>query len=89
MKTKETAKQAQRKLKKGKKKKVNSFQNSQEEQSKELQQGEQKSREKVFYQNVKGLKSKICALDETIDDYDPSLILLVETHLAKEEPVEI
>ena len=38
---------------------------------------------------MRGLKSKTDALDETIDDYEPSLICLVETHLAKEEQIEI
>ena len=44
---------------------------------------------KVFYQNVRGMKSKIDASNEAIDDYKPSLIYLVETHLAKEEQTEI
>ena len=44
---------------------------------------------KIFYQNVRGLKSKIDALDEVIDDYKPNLICLVETHLAKEEQIGI
>ena len=38
---------------------------------------------KIFYQNVRGLKSKINALDEVIDEYKPNLICLVETHLTK------
>ena len=37
----------------------------------------------VLYQNVRGLKLKISALDE------PSFICLVETHLPKEEQIEI
>ena len=40
---------------------------------------------KIYYQNVRGLKSKIHSLAETIDDYEPTLICLVETHLSKEE----
>ena len=43
----------------------------------------------MFYQNVRGLKSKIDALDETIDDYKTNLICLAETHLAKEEQIGI
>ena len=37
------------------------------------------------YQNARGLKSKIVSLAETIDDYEPTLICLVETHLSKEK----
>lgn len=44
---------------------------------------------KLFYQNVRGLKSEIDALDEIIDDYEQNLICLVETYLAKEEQLEI
>ena len=40
---------------------------------------------KVFYQNVRGLKSKVDSIMETISDYQPILICLVETHLEKEE----
>ena len=43
----------------------------------------------MFYQNVRRWKSKIDALDETIEDYEPSLICLVETHLTKEEQIKI
>ena len=42
---------------------------------------------KIFSQNVRGLKSKINILDETIVDYGPSLTYLVETDLGKEEQV--
>ena len=44
---------------------------------------------KMFYQNVRGLKSKIDALDEVIGDYKPNIICLVETRLAKEEQIGI
>ena len=44
---------------------------------------------KIFYQNVRGLKSKIDPLDEATNDYKPNLICLVETHLAKEEQIGI
>ena len=43
---------------------------------------------KIFYQNIKELKSKIDILDKVIDDYKPNQIL-VEIHLAKEEKVGI
>ena len=39
------------------------------------------------YQNARGLKSKIVSLAETIDDYEPTLICLVETHLSKEKQI--
>ena len=42
---------------------------------------------KIFSQNVRGLKSKINILDETIVDYGPSLTYLVETDLGKEEQI--
>ena len=38
---------------------------------------------------MRGLKSKIDALDEVIDCYKPNLICLVESHLAKEEQIGI
>ena len=44
---------------------------------------------KIYYQNVRGLKSKFDSLAETIDDYEPTLIRLVETHLSKEEQIQI
>ena len=40
---------------------------------------------KVFYQNIGGLRSKVDSIMETISDYQPILICLVETHLQKEE----
>ena len=39
---------------------------------------------KVFYQNIRGLKSKVDSIMETFSDYQPMLIYLVETHLQKE-----
>ena len=44
---------------------------------------------KIFYQNVRGLNSKIDKLEEAIDDHKPDLICLVETHLAKEDQIGI
>ena len=40
---------------------------------------------KIYYQNDRGLKSKIDSLSEIIDDYEPTLICLVETHLSKKK----
>ena len=39
----------------------------------------------VFYQSVRWLKSKVDSLMETIRNYQPILIWLVETNLGKEE----
>ena len=44
---------------------------------------------KVFYQNVKGLKSKVDSIMETISEYQPMLICSVKTHLQKEEEIRI
>ena len=44
---------------------------------------------KIYYQNVRGLKSKIDFLAKTIDDYKPTLICLVETQLSKEKQIQI
>ena len=44
---------------------------------------------KIFCQNVRGLKSKIDALDEAINDYKQKLVRLGETHLAKEKQIAI
>ena len=44
---------------------------------------------KLYYQNVRGIKSKIDSLIELVDDFDPTIICLVETHLLKEEEIKI
>ena len=44
---------------------------------------------KIYYQNVRGLKSKVDSLDETIEGYEPTLICLLEIHLTKEEQIQI
>ena len=44
---------------------------------------------KVFYQSVRGLKSKVDSTIEIISDYQPILICLVETHLQKYEKIMI
>ena len=38
---------------------------------------------------MRGLRSKIDALDEGIDDYEQKLVHLGETHLAKEKQIAI
>ena len=42
---------------------------------------------KIYYQNVRGLKSKLDSLQEMIDDYQPVLVCIVETHMQKEEEI--
>ena len=44
---------------------------------------------KIYYQNVGGLKSKLDLLQEMIDDYQPALVCIVETHMQKEEEIQI
>ena len=44
---------------------------------------------KIYYQNVRGLKSKLDSLQEMLDDYQPSLICILETHMQKEEGIQI
>ena len=44
---------------------------------------------KTFYQHVRDLKSKTDSLAETIAEYEPTLIRLVETHLIKEVQIQI
>ena len=44
---------------------------------------------KVFYQNPRGLNSKVDPLMETVSDYQTMLICLIETHLQKEVEIRI
>ena len=44
---------------------------------------------KIYYQNVRGLKSKLDSLQERIDDYQPALVCIVETNMQKEEEIQI
>ena len=44
---------------------------------------------KVFYQNIRGLKSKLDSTTKTISDYKTILIWLVETDVQKEEEIRI
>ena len=39
---------------------------------------------KIFYQNIRGIISKVDSLTETVDDTNPTIICLVETHMLKE-----
>ena len=64
--------------------------NKRTEQSNEITKKKtRRSNFKVFYQNIRGLKSKVGSITETISDYQPILICLVETHLEKEEEIRI
>ena len=44
---------------------------------------------KIYYQNVRGLKSKLDSLQEMIDDYQPALVCIVETHMQKEKEIQM
>ena len=44
---------------------------------------------KIYYQNVRGLKSKLDSLQEMIDYYQPSLVCIVETYMQKQEEIQI
>ena len=44
---------------------------------------------KVFYQNVRGVKSKLDSIMKTISDYRPILIYLAEKYLQKEKEIRI
>ena len=44
---------------------------------------------KTYYQNVGKLKSKLDSLQEMIDDYQPALVCIIETHMQKEEEIQI
>ena len=41
----------------------------------------------IFYQNIRGIKSKVESLTETEDDTNPTIICLVETHMLKKEEI--
>ena len=44
---------------------------------------------KIYYQNIRGLKSKLDSQQEMIHDYQPALVCIVETHMQKEEEIQI
>ena len=43
----------------------------------------------IFYQNIRGIKSKVDSLTETVDYTNPTIICLVETHMVKEVEITI
>ena len=43
----------------------------------------------ICHRNVIGLKSKLDSLQEMIDDYQPALVCIVQTHMLKEEEIQI
>ena len=43
----------------------------------------------TYYQNARGLKSKLDSRQEMIDHYQPSLECIIETHLHKEQEIQI
>ena len=44
---------------------------------------------KVYYNNIRGIKSKIKSIKEIIENDQPTLIGIVETHLNQEDKIEI
>ena len=44
---------------------------------------------KIYCQNVRGLKSKLDSPQEMIDDYQSALVCIVETHMQKEEEIQM
>ena len=44
---------------------------------------------KVYYNNIRGIKSKIKSIKEIIENDQPTLIGIVETHLNREDEIEI
>ena len=43
----------------------------------------------IVYQNIKGLKSKVDSVQKLVDDCQPNLLCLVETHMQEEEEITI
>ena len=43
----------------------------------------------IVYQNIRGLKSKVDSVQELVDDCQPNLLCLVETHMQEEEKITI
>ena len=44
---------------------------------------------KIYYQNVRGLNSKLDSLQQIIDDYQLSLVCIVETRMQKEKEIQV
>ena len=43
----------------------------------------------IFYQSIRGTRSKVDSLTETVDDTDPTIICIVETYMLKEEEITV
>ena len=43
----------------------------------------------IVYQNIRGLKSKIDSVQELVDDCQPNLLCLVETHMQEKQEITI
>ena len=39
----------------------------------------------IFYQSIRGIKSKVDLLTETVGDTDPTIICIVDTHAIEED----
>ena len=44
---------------------------------------------KIWYQNVRGIKSKLISIERIINEIDPTIICMVETHLGDEDEISI
>ena len=44
---------------------------------------------KIWYQNIRGIKSKMESLMEKIEEYEPAILCITETHLMGSDPLEI
>ena len=44
---------------------------------------------KILYQNARGIKSKRASLERIIQEIEPTIVCLVETHLGKKEVFSI
>ena len=43
----------------------------------------------IFYQNIKGMKSKLDSLTKSMDDTNPTIKCILETHMLTEEQITI
>ena len=43
----------------------------------------------IVYQNIRGLKSKVDSVQELVDDCQPNLLCLVETHMQEKQEIAI
>ena len=44
---------------------------------------------KLYYNNIRGIKSKMASLQDIINEYDPHVICINETHLGQDEGINI